>query len=318
MASRQSWRAALAVASLSALALACTHPLELGEKCRTNTGGTFDGMSTPTGECQPGLVCGPSATCEYPLGEGDDCDPDRDPDNYDLLPCEEGLVCSSISRACAPLGAEGARCRRDAECLDGACHLGYVPDDPTIGECRPPSPPGGPCFWTGVDPFPVDAEQHGCEAGLVCVPPPPVIPSAEGVDPAGFCPDDGSPCGYSGTCAAPGQGADGTPCITDSTCASGTCDPIARPRGPDISGFDPFYPWAYLGPWPGICVAADALTEGAICSDVSPCAPGYECNLGFNPSRCFARWSLVDEYCGPSPDTELCGIGLRCDTRCVP
>ena len=100
---------------------------------------------------------------------------------------DDGLRCDFMSKTCKSLGASGASCNFDSDCLAAnACVV-----DPTThqGACAPRLAAGSPCMPSQNGGDPCDAMSH-CDMA-------------------------------SGMCAA--RVADGQPCMVSSQCSSGTC-----------------------------------------------------------------------------------------------
>src|SRR4051794_8880606 len=158
--------------------------------------------------CDDGLYCSFNSQACVPLGQlGEACDPACSWDD----PCDtfcddaQGLFCGADDTCQLP-GAAGARCRGNGECVaDLLCNQGYVPEDPHLGQCQPPSTVGQPCFYRTYDGT-AASFGVGCAPALVCVPPTETRHLIDAFPSNSLC----SPtqiatgaCGYAGVCQEP-------------------------------------------------------------------------------------------------------------------
>lgn len=216
-----------------------------------------------------GSPCPAEKVCDEETESCRDCQVDADCDDAD--PCTVGhecndgtcqlaspVDCSSLDTpceraACSPLGLPG-NCDNllpqpnGTPCSDGdACTM---TDGCINGECVPGHPVdcaqlAGPCESLACDPF---GAEGNCDV----------------ID---FLPD-GTPC------------SDGNHCTVEDVCDSGVCKPGADVDCSDadtqcsIAKCDP------LGP-PGNCDLFDALPDGTLCDNDTPCIEGEVCELGF-------------------------------------
>jgi len=303
--------------ALLVLVAACSPGHGEGAQCRFGSGGSAGG--TINEACEDGLYCSETTdACTRPAAVGEVCNLRCSWSFPCDTFCEEGLFCDS-EQVCQAPGPSGFVCRNTGECATGLiCNQGYLPDDPTLGECAPPSQVGEPCFYVRKMPD-IHGGGYGCAPGLVCIPPTETRDTILTIAPNQDC-DDAvgtvDACGFPGTCDAPFTVPIGEGCLEEGSCVQGaTCNLVPPPIANDhATGFGCIDDACWTGPWPGLCGPVGARLEFEDCT-AAACAPGFLCDTRGFCSAMFTGELLVrcDLYETGELVNDFCAIGRHCE-----